>query len=265
MDSTLTYDGWHTGATTATLTGASFASGAWVTLTMSASVFTSTARDVGNEIHYVSGDTTYRWLIRGYTSATVVTVELDRDLPVALQATALSGWGYAADTMSGLRHLIDENVSILGDGTVAASPNNAEYDVVTVDADGQIELDRPYVVVHVGLPYISDLETLPLDVVQGETRATSAKQITSVGLLLDKSRGILVGPKPPEDDDTDPVGDLIQMKLQEHVDYDSVNDMLSGVEKVNILPEWNRNGRVFIRQIDPIPMGVMAIYPGGYS
>lgn len=264
MDSSLTYDGWDTTGYTATLTGASWNSGDEVTLTMSGNVFTSEDFDVDNEIHYVSGDTTYRWQITAYTSATVVTVRLDRDLPVALQATALSGWGYAADEMGGLYHMAGEEVSILGDGTVVAGPYNEDYETVTVSATGTVVLGRPYVVAHVGLPYISDIETLSLDSVQGETRATSAKEVTSVGLYLDKTRGVWTGPQAPDDDDTDPVQYLVEMKLQEHEDYDQVNQLFSGVEKANIEGKWDRQGHVFVRQIDPIPMAVMAVYPGGY-
>lgn len=268
MDSTLTYDGWNAAGTTATLSGGT----TWdypeeVTLTMNASTFTSAAYDVGNEIHYRHTDgETYRWEITGYTSPTVVTVRLDRLLPAALRGTALTGWGYANDEVRGLIHIAGEDVSVLGDGRVAASPNNVDYTTVTVSALGVVTLDRPYVMIHVGLPYLSDLETLDLvNNPRQETSAARGKQTTSVGLHLEKSRGIWAGPKPPSDDDDDPIEGLVEFKLQEHVDYDQENDLFSGVDESAIEGEWNTNGRIFLRQIDPVPMSVLAIYAGGYK
>ena len=56
-------------------------------------------------------------------------------------------------TLTGLYHIEGETVSILADGLVLPSQ---------VVNNGEIVLDEAYAVVHVGLPYNADVETVPI-------------------------------------------------------------------------------------------------------
>ena len=262
LDSYLTYDGRNTGSTTMTLSGGT----TWVytesiTLTASASTFVS--GDVGNSIHLTDDDgKILRCEIVGYTSDTVVTVKPNRTVPESLRGVAVTTWTKAVDVLRGLWHLEGEQVSIFADGFVVSSPNNASYDTVTVQ-NGQVSLDKAYGVIHVGLPYTSDMETLDIDSTQSETLADKYKNTKNVTMFVEESRGVFVGPKPPSDDDTDPLEDLVEMKLRNSESYDKPVKLETGTIDVNIKPEWNSNGRIFVRQVDPIPLSVLAVAPAG--
>lgn len=264
MDSALTYDGRHTGSTTMTISGGTdWDEEEQLTLTASASTFLAT--DIGNEIHVTGSDgTVIRLEIEAYTSATVVTVRPQRTIPVAMRSVALTTWGKAVDEVTGLWHLEGEAVSIFADGFVKASPYNPEYETVTV-TDGTVTLSRCYQVIHVGLPFIQDIETLDIDSPEGTATADKKLLVNQVTLHLKDTRGVWVGPKPPSDDDTDALEDLTALQFgEDDKGYNQAQDTFTGKKTVNILPEWNSNGRVFIRQVDPVPMGIVAIKPTGH-
>lgn len=265
-DSTLVYDGVHTGSTTMTLSGGT----TWAyteSLTLTASSATFSSSDIGNQVHinYSENgeDETLRLTINAFTSSTVVTVKANRTVPSALRNTAQPSWAKAVDEIRGLWHLEGKDVSIYADRNVVASPNNDSYETVTVSG-GMITLDKPYSVINIGLPYISDLETLDIDTPQGQTLADKAKLITTLTAYLEKTRGIFVGPKPPSDDEADPIENLVELKLRSDEDYDNPVSLKTGPVTINIEPEWNKNGRIFIRQIDPLPSSILAVAPGGY-
>lgn len=262
MDSTLTYDGRNTSATTMTLSGGT----TWdhfetLTLTASAGYFVS--GDVGNQIHITLTDgSVLRCTIVGYTSTTVVSVQSHKIVPASIRNTATTNWSKAVDEVSGLDHLEGESVSVFADGFVVANPNNDSYDSISVSS-GSITLDKSYTVIHVGIPYLSDIETLDIDTVNSETLADKKKIITNVSIYVNKSRGVWVGPKPPTDDSIDPLEDLTEMKLRKYEGYDAPPNLLTEVISVNIKSEWNSSGRVFVRQVDPLPLEVLSIIPSG--
>ena len=264
MDSHLSYDGRNTNTShTMTLSGGTD----WVytedlTLTSSASYFAST--DVGNAIHILdsSGDE-IRCTIKSYTSPTVVTVNSNRTVPVAFRSVALSTWEKAVDQVTGLWHLEGEDVSVFADGFVVASPNNDSYDTVTV-TNGTVTLDKPYSVIHVGLPYISDIETLDIDTANAETLMDKNMNVQYVTLFVESSRGIWVGAKPPASDTVDPLEGLVEFKLRNDEVYDSPTELKTDKINVNIKAEWNSNGRIFLRQVDPIPMTILSVSPSGF-
>lgn len=262
LDSALTYDGRHTGSTTMTLSGGTnWTYDETITLTASASTFTSA--DVGNEIHLTGSDgTIIRFAIAAYSSATVVTGTPNKTVPAGMRSIAITTWARAVDEVTGLWHLEGESVSITGDGFVVASPNNAAYNAVTV-ANGTATLDRCYSVIHVGLPYTSDLETLDIDTVQGETISDKSKLVNKVTVFVEKSRGGFVGAKPPTDDDVDPLEGLTEFKERNSENYDEPIELLTGTKDVTIRSEWNSNGRIFIRQVDPLPLSILAVVPAG--
>jgi hypothetical protein len=263
MDSALAYDGRNTDTShTMTLSGGTD----WdyeetLTLTSSASYFASS--DVGKEIHLTGADgTIVRFSIVAYTSATVVTGTSEITVPVAMRSTAISNWSKAISVVKGLWHLEGEEVSVLADGFVAGSPYNPEAPSVTV-TNGAITLDRCYAVVQAGLPYLSDLETLDIDTAQSETLIDKNKLVTSVHAHVEKSRGLWAGAQPPEDDSVDALENLEEFKVRDEEDYDSPVELQTGVIEIAIPSEWNSNGRVFLRQVDPLPIAILSVSPGG--
>lgn len=263
MDSNLTYDGRNYNAShTMTLSGGT----AWdntenITLTSSISYFSSA--DVGNAIHFTdnNGDP-LRLLITSFNSDTEVVGTPHKVIPFELRTVPLPTWTKAVDEVEGLWHIEGKEVAVFGDGFVVASPNNASYTTVSV-ANGKIALDKPYGVIHVGLPYLTDLETLDIDSQEGETLADKQKIVGEVTLLVEETRGVWVGPRPPSDDTVDPLEDLQEFKLRNTEDYESPPSLITDNISMNIKPEWNSNGRVFIRQVDPIPLTVLSVNPAG--
>ena len=266
MDATLSYDGRNdTDAHTMDLSGSGWTSDDTLTLTSSTAYFE--AGDVGDEIQLNGLDDDgeaiiIRAEITEYTSSTVVSVRTDKNVPVAMRS-ATSDWVHAVDTVTGLWHLEGKDVSVFADGNVAGSPNNAEYTVVTV-TDGQAVLDRPYGVIHVGLPYISDFETLNVDSAQGEGLVGKFKKAGKVTLTVEKSRGIFAGPKPPVDDEDDPLDGLDEARSRNEESYDEPAALVTDEVEIILGTEWNSNGRIFVRQVDPVPLSVLSVAIDGH-
>jgi hypothetical protein len=258
VDSGLTYDGRHTGSTTMTLTGSG-----WTytdTLTLTASAATFTAADVGKVVQLTGSDgTVIRFTIEGFSSTTVVTGRPNIDVPVAMQAVAITTWALAVSTVGGLWHLEGESISALGDGFVAANPNNAAYTAVTV-ASGEATFGTAYGVIHAGIPITADLETLDMDSPQGETMSDKKKLISRVTFFLEKSRGLWVGPSLPDDNSQDGMREL--KKRNDEEPHDPIA-LFTGTDEVHIETGWSRGGRIAVRQTDPLPLSVLAVAPSG--
>lgn len=278
MDCSMVYDGRNTGSRTMTLSGGS----TWVyteelTITSSTSFFSSA--DVGSAIHFPASDgSVIRVAITSYTNATVVKGYADKTVPSELRTTATTSWSKAISEVSGvynfstepsgqdyyfkgLWHLEGCEVSVLGDGFVVASPNNPDYDVLTV-TNGKITLDRPYSVIHVGIPITADLQTLDIDTANGQPLVDKQKLVNYVRVSVEKSRGLWVGPKPPSDDDDDPLENLSETHpSSDGQDNDAPPELKTEKLKVPIKNEWKSNGRVFMRQIDPLPLTILGVFP----
>lgn len=262
MDCAATYDGWNTGATNMRLMdGTTWSSDETVTLESSAGYFVS--GDVGDRIFLVGSDgTQITFKIVAYVSATEVTGKSLVNIPAVLRSTYTNVWARAKRTITGLDHIEGEAVSILGDGEVIASPNGSNYADYTVSG-GQVVLDIARAVVHIGLPYLSDLRTLDIDIVNGNPVVDRKKRITKVAFRVQDSRGGHVGPKPPDDDETDPLQYLDEFKARENEDPADPATLLTGIREIQIMPEWNSNGSVFVRQTEPLPLAILSVAPSG--
>lgn len=272
MDSAVTFDGRNSTSTTVAMTGSAWTYQDTVTLTASAATFDATF--LGQEIHINVIDSnptsptyrrtleTVRFTINAVTSSTVVTGRPNKTVPLDMQGVAFTTWSRATKTVSGLNHLNGISVSVLGDGFVVANPNRGGLSPVTV-AGGRITLNSCYAVIHAGIPYVADLETLDIDSPNGESIADAQKITSSVTLFLEKTRGAFVGPKKPSTDSPDNTNGLIELKPRKYEGYDDQSKLKTGKYDLQLLSNWNSNGRVFIRQSDPLPISVLAILEAG--
>ncbi len=264
MDSSLSRDGNNTTAITMTLSGGPpWTALASLTLTASAPFFVS--GDVGNAIHLrdATGDEV-RCEIIAFTSTTIVTVRPHKDVPLTLQGVGVTTWGHAIDLLTNLSHLEAKDLSILADGFVVGSPNNDTYDPKFTVSGGQVTLDRPYVVIHVGLPYITDFYTLDVDFPDGETLADKDKLIQRLTVFLETSRGLFTGAEPPTDDTVDAKEGLTELKVRQSESTDDPVRLSTETEDVNFEGNWNEHGRTFMRQLEPLPLAVLSIATAGY-
>jgi hypothetical protein len=224
-----------------------------------------TEEDVGNAIFLEGedddGDTiTIHCTITEFVDDGEVLVKPDKDVPFTFQNRAITVWAKAVDQISGADHLEGEAVSIIADGYVVASPNNPDYPAYTI-FNGELSpsLDKPYGVIHVGRPYISDLQTLDLETLQPGTIATEHKLVNEVTLYIEETRGVWAGGELPSGDD--PLENLEEMK-PEDVDYQGA-PLQTGKVKIPLSTSWDKNGRTCVRQVDPLPITVNAIVPTG--
>ena len=151
----------------------------------------------------------------------------------------------ATASISGLGHLEGEKVVLLGDGST--------HPDVTV-ASGAIALSRSVQKAHIGFNYISNLQTMRLDA--GGTEGTSqgkTKRINNITLRLYKSVGVKVGSSETE-------LDLIPFRSSAD-DMSEALGMFTGDKEVEFRGGYDVDGFVFVRQDQPLPLTVLAIFP----
>ncbi len=160
----------------------------------------------------------------------------------------------AKKTISGLHHLEGKKVVVMANGNVLPTTgldDATSTTFATVVVDGQIKLKTAASRVHIGLYYISDLETLNIEATDKPLQGEKTK-ISKVMVRFEKSRLPMVGHS---------AGDLIQMKQRTTEPPGRPTDMITGDIKVGLKPEWNSNGRIYMRQVQPGPMTVLLIQP----
>ncbi len=222
-----------------------------LTLTLSGPTYFSEA-DVGVQIQIpytetddagVTVDKELRCNISAYVSGNVVKIMANRDVPPALRNTAIVNWQIARKTFIGLSHLNGKTVNILCDANVEPQK---------VIENGTVTLENPGAVVHMGLPITAEFETLDININGQETLLDKKKLIPSVSLVVNASRGILAG--------TD-AEHLYEYSQREFEFYDDPVADATGVLEVKLDSNWDKNGRVYIRQSDPLPLSVLAVIP----
>ncbi len=152
--------------------------------------------------------------------------------------------GVAKTEISGLNWLEGETVSILADGGVEPQQ------VVT---NGKIVLEKAASLVHVGLSYNADIQSLPLTVAgmpDGSYASGHRKNVKSVELRVVNSSGFSAGPS--------------FEKLQEYPARStefagSPPDPITAPLGVEVKPKWSSDGQVCIRQENPLPLEVISL------
>lgn len=246
VDCGLTYDGRQSGS--AVLSGGTD----WkypnpLTLTISSGVFTSAM--VGRSVILYGGGTEdvigdlLTAQITGFTSANAVTVVPQTIVPESLRGVGATRWGLAATTISGLGHVEGKTVSILGDGNVLPSG---------VVSGGSLTLDAPVLVAHIGLPITADFETLDITMQNNQPFLANKKRINEVTILCQESRGIFAGQD---------ANKLREFKQRSTENYGQPIDLLTGRAQISIPCDWNDSGRIFVRQVDPLPLTILGVIP----
>lgn len=154
--------------------------------------------------------------------------------------------GSAVDTVSGLSHLEGMTVSVLADG--AAHPD------CTV-ADGSISLEWDASVISVGLPFTSQLITLPMELSMANgTAQGKTKRINKATLRFVNTLGGKVG------DESGNYLDIIESR-----DYSDLMDnppaAFTDDRNIDWPGDYNSNACLQVIQDQPLPMTLAAIYP----
>ena len=245
VDAGATYNGTNTntGQNVTISGGTNYTKGESVTITANYNLFNAPPNtdDVGDAIVLVDGTNYYRCNIVSTTSQTVATVKLDRDLPVNLRNTSITTYEVARNIISGITWLEGKTVSILADGAVHPQK---------VVNNGSITLDRASSIVHVGLPYESDLQSLPLALQAEAFGQGRVKNLNHVWVRVLESSGIFAGPS---------VDKLVEAKQRTTEPYGSPPNLKTKDIKIMLTPTWQDNGQLFVRQSDPLPLTIVGL------
>lgn len=247
VDCGLTYDGRNTGSTTVTVTGGT----TWasedaedLTITSSVGIFKAEDATLRNQIVFWNGDTRIPLEITAYTSSTIVTAIAIKDVPVAYRGVARTDWEFAKKKFYNLNHIEAKDVSVLADGNKV--PN------ISV-SNGQAVIPDAAAVVHIGLPYTCDLETLEFAGPQGSTKA-KVVAVPAVHITVQETQSISIG-----------VNDFASCKPQ-HVRYTETSmdrpvTARTGLVSATTNTTWSRNGRVVVRHEEPTAISINCFSP----
>lgn len=151
--------------------------------------------------------------------------------------------GVPVTSLSGLSHLEGKIVDILTDGSV--------HPQRTVTG-GAIALDYAASKVHVGLPIISDLRTLPLamESIQAAGQGT-VKNVNKVHLRVSQSSVVKAGPS---------FDRLREYPARVVADpYGSPPALRDGELALTVDPSWNQDAAICVRQDLPLPLTVLSM------
>ena len=244
VDSGLSYNGNNTSPTTVTISGGTtWGPGESLTIFLSSTTYWSlTSGNVNDAIVLTdAAGTEYRITITSVIAGNKALGRVDKVLPVSLRNTATTTWALAIKDIGGLSHLEAKTVSILADGAVQPQQ------VVT---SGVVSVPRPATVIHVGLPYDADLQTLPVAMQIDGFGQGRYKNVNKAWLRVYQSSGIFIGPD---------VNNLTEAKQRSTEPYGTPPALKSQEILVMTTPTWQDSGQVFVRQSDPLPLTCVAL------
>ena len=157
--------------------------------------------------------------------------------------SGLSYNGVERSEFSGLEHLEGKEVAILADGNVHGRQ---------IVKNGRIALDYPAKVINVGLPYVSEIETLDLNIQTQESIKDKKKSVSSVSLYVYDTRGGWTG----ENRDK-----MTEIKSRAVSDNYGRIEPFTGLYGCAIRSSWNVMGRVIVQQRDPLPISILNAIP----
>jgi hypothetical protein len=143
----------------------------------------------------------------------------------------------------GLHHLVGKTIVMLGNGNV--------YEDIVVNSDGSVDLPEGMSRIHAGLRYISDIELMEFEAPQGTIQHLH-KRVPSVTLRMKRSKGLFIGPSRFQ---------LTEWKIRDQERFDEPVSLFTGDHHITFIGQWDRQGVVFMRQIYPLPMTLLAAIP----
>lgn len=151
--------------------------------------------------------------------------------------------GTPTTTISGIDWLEGKTVSILADGAV-----QPQQKVV----NGKVTLNHEASVVQVGLPYQSDVKTLPVILQDQSGGMGRVKNVYKITVRVNRSSGIFAGPSFDKND-------LVEYKQRTIEPCGSPPALKSDEIDLQLYSTWTRGGQVCLRQLDPLPVTMLAL------
>lgn len=150
--------------------------------------------------------------------------------------------------ITGLSHLEGRDAAVLADGNVIKG--------LTVE-NGKITLKHPASVVHVGLPYRAELETLDLTLPrQDGTQQGRSARLISVSVRVEKTRGIKIG---AAEGDSVPF-EAMEFKERSTEPYGAPISLTTGIMTLGLNAGFS-SGRVRVVEDMPLPCTLLSLLP----
>lgn len=201
-----------------------------------------------------------RLFVDMFSSTSTLIAHAEEDIPETFQNVATTEWLEAFESMTGLEHLAGQEVSLFADGMVIASPNNSNYDTLVVDVTGVLNFPEGeyYNWGYAGLPYTTEIETLNLEAQDARTFTDVGKLINRVGVGVNKTMGGFVGQTGVTE-----LTSMEEFRTRRQTSVEEASLPYSGYLDIPFLSSWEATGRVLFKQVDPLPMSILAVYPKG--
>jgi hypothetical protein len=187
----------------------------------------------------------------GFTvaNATTNTFELN------LNGSGYDGSGFAAYSSGGAARkavTVLSGLSHLEGATVVAAANGyAETGLVVTG--GSVTLSTPASRVHVGLPYICQMVTLPISTYGGQNVVDKrTMNINRLTVQVERTLGMWTGPSTDQ---------MREVKFGLPSAYGQPLSMVTEDINVTLKAGWSQEKRVVVEQRSPLPMTVLAIAP----
>jgi hypothetical protein len=155
-------------------------------------------------------------------------------------------------------------VSIAADGGVISSPLNPNKETIYLVRNAStglssIDMGDYYSFGYVGLPYESQMDTMDIEASNERTLSDANKVINAVGVGFMETRGGFFGLPEKE------LSDMEEISIREDGDLADPTKNFNRHKVITFPSEWNEAGRVSIKNVDPVPMTVLSVYPKGIS
>jgi hypothetical protein len=246
VDSGLTYDGRNLTAVTMTLSGGStWAPNNQVNLNASSAVgwagFQTTDIALNNAIWlYDASGNRCRAQILNVASTTSAVVNLLDPAPADLQGIATVTWTFARTYFTGANNLIGQMVSIFADGGTMPK--------VTVGNNGGITTPYAAGVIHAGLPYTWQIQSLNLNVQGQESIRDRSKTISRISPIVDQSSSFLVGPN---------FTNMYPVPIRQYEPWGQPPSLQTGILQIDIPTYQNDNASICFQGSNPVPVTIL--------
>ena len=139
-----------------------------------------------------------------------------------------------------------------GESVVGSANGNAIGPLVV--AQGKVTIPDGASRIHIGLSYQSQIKTLKINVpsTTGETVQAREKKLSRLTVRTEKCMGMLVGPD---------LDSMREVKFGLPAQFGQPRVLFEGDKNTTLKPSWSKDGQFFIRQVEPLPMTVLAVIP----
>ncbi|MDB6107834.1 MAG: hypothetical protein JWO52_7833 [Gammaproteobacteria bacterium] len=191
-------------------------------------------------VNDANGNRLCRLQIVGYGSATSANVRA-LDLVPAGVAGVPSPWTFAKTNFTALSNLAGQVITVYADGSVMPS--------TTVGLDGSFTLQNAGGVVHAGLGYISQLQSMSPNIQGKDSIRDNTKTVTNLSVIVDQSAPFKAGPN---------FANLVEFAFRQFEDYGAPIALKTGAVQQKLPTNLDDELTICLQHDTPTPLTVLA-------